>query len=205
MALTAPSPGEPHGAALERKGDELRTMAAAMATKADLLVLTTTIQDALRAEMAGIRAEVTAQTGRIQELERSQEAHTMRHQATDTALAHQGELLLHMRMSVEDLDNRGRRCNVRVRGVPALQERNIPYRWSFPFALLARNQNGWVSVRWPEEILRFLEELDLPPISIQDWVLGPLRPLQQRAPQRRGDNPLRGPAPRRRNNSEAPE
>ncbi|CAH2319375.1 Hypothetical predicted protein, partial [Pelobates cultripes] len=42
---------------LERISDELRTMAAAMATKADLLTLTTTIQDALRAEMVEIRAE----------------------------------------------------------------------------------------------------------------------------------------------------
>ncbi|CAH2293001.1 Hypothetical predicted protein [Pelobates cultripes] len=117
MAPTAPSPREPHGAALERIGDELRTMAAAMVTKTDLLVLTTTIQDALRAEMAGIRAEVTAQTGRIQELEQSQGTHAARHQATDTALARQGELLLHMRRSVEDLDNRSRRCNIRVQGV----------------------------------------------------------------------------------------
>ncbi|CAH2220470.1 Hypothetical predicted protein, partial [Pelobates cultripes] len=97
MAPTALPPREPHGAALERIGEELRNMTAAMATKTDLLVLTTTIQDALRAEMAGIRAEVTAQTGRIQDLERSHEAHATRQQATDTALTRQGELLLQMR------------------------------------------------------------------------------------------------------------
>ncbi|CAH2253831.1 Hypothetical predicted protein, partial [Pelobates cultripes] len=57
MAPTASSPREPHGAALEKIGEELRNMATAMATKADLLVLTTTIQDALRAEMAGLRTE----------------------------------------------------------------------------------------------------------------------------------------------------
>ncbi|CAH2329917.1 Hypothetical predicted protein, partial [Pelobates cultripes] len=42
---------------LDRISEELRVITAAMATKADLLTLTTTIQDALRAEMAGIRTE----------------------------------------------------------------------------------------------------------------------------------------------------
>ncbi|CAH2306103.1 Hypothetical predicted protein [Pelobates cultripes] len=118
MAPAEPSPREPHGATLEGIGEEIRSMAAAMATKADLLVHTTSIQDALRAEIAGIRSEVTAHTGRIQDLEHSQETQATRLQATDTALARQGEMLLHMRRTIEDLDNRGRRCNIRVRGVP---------------------------------------------------------------------------------------
>ncbi|CAH2256191.1 Hypothetical predicted protein, partial [Pelobates cultripes] len=89
----APNPSTPAAAetpqasTLDGIGDELRTIAASMATKADLLVLTTTIQDALRAEMAGIRSEVTAQGLRVQELERSHETHSTRLASTDTALA----------------------------------------------------------------------------------------------------------------------
>ncbi|CAH2285580.1 Hypothetical predicted protein [Pelobates cultripes] len=93
-------------------------MAASMATKADLLVLTTTIQDALRAEMAGIRTEVASQGSRLQELEHSHAAQTTRLATTDTALTRQGDLLLQLRRSVEDLDNRGRRNNIRVCGMP---------------------------------------------------------------------------------------
>ncbi|CAH2223861.1 Hypothetical predicted protein [Pelobates cultripes] len=92
-------------------------MAAAMATNADLLTLTTTIQDALRAEMAGIHTEVATHTGRIQALEHSSETQSARHTATDNAIARQGELILHMRRHLEDLDNRGLRCNIRLRGI----------------------------------------------------------------------------------------
>ncbi|CAH2330767.1 Hypothetical predicted protein [Pelobates cultripes] len=53
MAPTSPAQEGPAASALERISEEIRTMMAAMATKADLLILTTTIQDALRAEMAG--------------------------------------------------------------------------------------------------------------------------------------------------------
>ncbi|CAH2246645.1 Hypothetical predicted protein [Pelobates cultripes] len=118
MAAHSAATGDTPASTLEGIGDELRTIAASMATKADLLVLTTTIQDALRAEMAGIRTEVTAQGTRIQELEHSHEAHTARLVATDTTVARQGVLLLQLRRAVEDLDNRGRRCNIRVRGLP---------------------------------------------------------------------------------------
>ncbi|CAH2311975.1 Hypothetical predicted protein [Pelobates cultripes] len=257
---------------LERISEELRTMAAAMATKADLLTLTTTIQDALRAEMAGIRTEVSAHVGRIQALEHVVETHTVRQTATDTAISRQGELILHMRRHLEDLDNRGRRCNIRIRRIPepdggedvenvltdlfntilgadapqsfdferaqralrpwsleegprdvicylhafpikdkimrkareqptlpfrgnpvslyndlspltlearralrpvtaVLSKNNITYKWGFPFALLARHNGTWKAARWPEDIPRFLEELNLPPTSITNWVL----------------------------------
>ncbi|CAH2274835.1 Hypothetical predicted protein [Pelobates cultripes] len=83
MAPAEQSPREPRGATLEGIGEEIRSMAAAMATKADLLVHTTFIQDALRAEIAGIRSEVTAHTGRIQSLEHSQETQATRLQGGD--------------------------------------------------------------------------------------------------------------------------
>ncbi|CAH2222160.1 Hypothetical predicted protein [Pelobates cultripes] len=116
MALTTPAGSE--NVALERIGEELRTLTASMVTKVDLHNFTTTIQDTLRKEIAGIRSEVTAQAGRIQALEQAQEAQNSKLTATDTAVARQGEMLLAMRRHIEDLDNRGRHCNVRIRGVP---------------------------------------------------------------------------------------
>ncbi|CAH2293834.1 Hypothetical predicted protein [Pelobates cultripes] len=113
----ASSTGREHST-LDRISEELRSIAASMATKTDLLTLTTTIQDALRAEMAGIRTEVTAQGSRIEVLEHSVEAQSNRISATDMAVSRQGDMLLDVRRHLEDLDNRGRRCNIRVRGVP---------------------------------------------------------------------------------------
>ncbi|CAH2275875.1 Hypothetical predicted protein [Pelobates cultripes] len=115
-----PSPASTSGtesSALDWIGEELRSTATSMATKTNLLTLTTTIQDALRAEMAVIRMHVSAQAGRIQTLEHSLEAQSTRISAMDAAINRQGELLLSMRHHMEDLDNWGRRCNIWVRGV----------------------------------------------------------------------------------------
>ncbi|CAH2223738.1 Hypothetical predicted protein [Pelobates cultripes] len=153
-------------ATLERISDELRTMTAAMATKADLLTLTTTIQDALRAEMAGIRVE-GAQVSLFNDL------------------------------SPYTLDARRALRPVTA----ALRDHNIVYKWGFPFALLARRQDTWIAARWPEEVPRFLEELNLPPIPVTNWVLsqpGPA-PRPQRVPRRRGGgSPPGRPLQRRR-------
>ncbi|CAH2310408.1 collagen alpha-1(XXIV) chain [Pelobates cultripes] len=99
--------------ALDRIGEELRIIATSMATKSDLLSHTTAIQDALRVEIAGNRTEVGAQAGCIQSLETALETQAARISTADTAISRQGELLLTMRRTIEDLDNRGRRCNIR--------------------------------------------------------------------------------------------
>ncbi|CAH2305817.1 Hypothetical predicted protein, partial [Pelobates cultripes] len=115
-ASTPPSPASSSGAehsSLDRIGEEIRSIAASMATKTDLLTLTTTIQDALRAEMAGIRTEVTAHGTCIEALETAMETQSSRISSTDLAITRQGDMLLDMRRHLEDLDNRGRRCNIR--------------------------------------------------------------------------------------------
>ncbi|CAH2224717.1 Hypothetical predicted protein [Pelobates cultripes] len=77
-----------------------------------------------------------------------------------------------------------------------LQERRITYKWGYPFALLARHQNEWVPLRWPEEAPRFLQRLGLPPTEITNWILSqpeqrsvPQTPRQQR--RRREETPRR--------------
>ncbi|CAH2284066.1 Hypothetical predicted protein [Pelobates cultripes] len=119
MALTSPaSPVGSELTVLDRIEEELRTMAAAMATKANLQILTSTIQEAVQVEVAGLRTEVTTQEGRIHTLKHLAEAQSARIAASNSAVAHQGGKLLAMRCHLEDLDNRGRRCNIRVRVVP---------------------------------------------------------------------------------------
>ncbi|CAH2294211.1 Hypothetical predicted protein, partial [Pelobates cultripes] len=102
------SPPGLDGTTLERIEDKLRSLTASMATKDDLRSRTTTIQDALRAEMAGIRSEVASHVGRISLQEEATEALTARMTSADTAIARQGTMLLSMRRHLEDLDNRGR-------------------------------------------------------------------------------------------------
>ncbi|CAH2282025.1 Hypothetical predicted protein [Pelobates cultripes] len=115
-----------HVAALNRIGEELRNMAATMATKADLQLPTSTIQEAVR--VASLRTEVTAQEGRIHTLDYLAEAQSAHIAASGLAVACQGGMPLAMRRHVEDLDNRGQRCNIRVRGVPEVEgEENAVY------------------------------------------------------------------------------
>ncbi|CAH2281613.1 Hypothetical predicted protein [Pelobates cultripes] len=51
----------------------------------------------------------------------------------------------------------------------ALRDRNIAYKWGYPFALLTRHQDTWIAARWPEEVPHFLEELNLPPTPVANW------------------------------------
>ncbi|CAH2311348.1 Hypothetical predicted protein [Pelobates cultripes] len=95
IAPTSP-PGS-DGTTLERIEDRLRSLMASMATKDNLRSLTTTIQDTLRAEMAGIRSEVASHAGRISLQEEATEALTARVTTADTAITRQGAMLLSMR------------------------------------------------------------------------------------------------------------
>ncbi|CAH2319632.1 Hypothetical predicted protein [Pelobates cultripes] len=89
-----------------------------MATKQDLQILTSTLHDTIKTEMALIRTEVTVQGMQIQALEHTTQGLMTRIAATYQALARQGTMLLEMRSQMEDLDNCSRQCNLRVRGIP---------------------------------------------------------------------------------------
>ncbi|CAH2221760.1 Hypothetical predicted protein [Pelobates cultripes] len=223
--------------ALSRIESSLRDLTASAVTKSDLQAITTAIQETLRTEIAGIRTELTSQAGRITAVEEASEALTARVAATDTAVAHQGEMLLSVRRHLEDVDNRGRRCNIRVRGVPetegpedavailtelfcsllqpsppteieferahrALRPRTVeegprdlicclhsfPVKNTIMLKARERHQNRWLTLRWPEEVPRFMGELDLPSPPVPDWILGSLnpQPRPQRGPRQRG-------------------
>ncbi|CAH2272565.1 Hypothetical predicted protein [Pelobates cultripes] len=78
---------------LEWIGEDLRHMAASMATKVDHQTLTSTIQDAVRAKMSGLRNEVVTHEGHIVALERSTEFQATKVILFDLAVAQQGVVL----------------------------------------------------------------------------------------------------------------
>ncbi|CAH2285575.1 Hypothetical predicted protein [Pelobates cultripes] len=290
-------PPETAGPTLTDISADIRALAAQMVTKTDLQTLSDDLHAAIRLEVTALRAEMTTHNGRLQTLEGNMQETMGRTGTTTTAVTRQGNMLLALRRQTEDLDNRGRRSNIRVRGLPEpqadedieatlkalfqtilgedlpadltfdrahranrpripdgtprdaicclhhykhkerimqkartrplwrfrgadvalfqdlspltlearralrpvttlLRERNIPYKWGFPFALLARHQNEWIPLRWPEESPGFLHRLELPPTEITDWVLGPLEP-RPRPPTPRPQRRRRGDSPRR--------
>ncbi|CAH2319589.1 Hypothetical predicted protein [Pelobates cultripes] len=128
MAPVSPasSCSEPDQPTLADIGAEIRRLAANMVTKADLHSLTATLTTSLTSAVSALRTDMEAQDGRIQMLEtqalESQRCAT----AADTALTRQGNMLLAQRRQIEDLDNRSRRSNIRVRGVPEATHRALP-------------------------------------------------------------------------------
>ncbi|CAH2274329.1 Hypothetical predicted protein, partial [Pelobates cultripes] len=120
MAPVSPasSCSEPDQPTLADIGAEIRRLAANMVTKADLQSLTATLTTSLTSAVSALRTDMEAQDGRIQMLETQALESQRRATAADTALTRQGNMLLAQCRQIEDLDNRSRRSNIRVRGVP---------------------------------------------------------------------------------------
>ncbi|DBA13690.1 TPA: hypothetical protein GDO54_018641 [Pyxicephalus adspersus] len=55
-----------------------------------------------------------------------------------------------------------------------LRERNIPYRWGYPFHLIARYSSKNYFFRGPEDLPHFLRDLRLPDIHLAEWPTVPL-------------------------------
>ncbi|CAH2327100.1 Hypothetical predicted protein [Pelobates cultripes] len=72
--------------ALDRIENKLRDLMTSMATRTDLQTLTATNQETLRTGVAGIRAEITAQAGRITTTEEATAALKTCMASTDTAV-----------------------------------------------------------------------------------------------------------------------
>ncbi|CAH2295689.1 Hypothetical predicted protein [Pelobates cultripes] len=73
---------------------------------------------AIRLDVNALRTDITAHGSRLQNLEAA--THTMSEQAKTSTLVvtRQGNMLLALRRQTEDLDNRGRWSNIRIRGLP---------------------------------------------------------------------------------------
>lgn len=89
-----------------------------LTTKADLSKLAEDIKGTITAAVADLRADIRVLTDKVTTLEKK-EAHTTEavRQLDKIAWAHNRHLI-EMARNIEDLDNRGRRQNIRVRGMP---------------------------------------------------------------------------------------
>ncbi|CAH2330124.1 Hypothetical predicted protein [Pelobates cultripes] len=117
-SIAGSSRGTVDPAALSQISSDIAAISSSMLTRRDKSEMVAELRAVIREEIAAVRADLTALEHRVDALdaERIQNAH--RQQAVDLATTRQGNLLLDLRRQVEDLDNRGRRNNIRVRGLP---------------------------------------------------------------------------------------
>uniref|UniRef100_A0A803K8U8 Uncharacterized protein n=1 Tax=Xenopus tropicalis TaxID=8364 RepID=A0A803K8U8_XENTR len=97
---------------------DLRTILASLPTKDDLRAMARTLRESQKADMADIKMELhtigEAQSRLESRLESIEKSHNkMTHRVND----HHKYIYL-LRKHMEDLDNRGRRNNLRIRGIP---------------------------------------------------------------------------------------
>ncbi|CAH2222341.1 Hypothetical predicted protein [Pelobates cultripes] len=92
---------------------DLRTISQAMFTKTDAGAMEASLKCSIQAKLAMIRQDVSSAT-----LQASATTFSQQHNAVELAATRQGNMLLDVRRHIEDLDNRGRRCNIRIRGLP---------------------------------------------------------------------------------------
>ncbi|CAH2325488.1 Hypothetical predicted protein [Pelobates cultripes] len=113
--------GSPRGDTLAHISSELAKITANMLSRADKAEMLAEIRTAIREEVMEVRKDLTALEQRVEALE-ADRAQTVQHQqATDTATTRQGNVLLDLRRQLEDLDNRGRRNNIRIRGLQSTE------------------------------------------------------------------------------------
>ncbi|CAH2224144.1 Hypothetical predicted protein [Pelobates cultripes] len=111
----SPPETESHALSLADIRADIRALTSTTVTKSDLKSTSDTLHEAIRAEVAMLGNDIAAQGNHIHSLE---QAMTGRIEANNLAINQQGIILLHLRLQAEDLDNRGRRSNIRVRNLP---------------------------------------------------------------------------------------
>ncbi|CAH2283964.1 Hypothetical predicted protein [Pelobates cultripes] len=101
--------GEPSGV-LAKFRAELTQILARMFSKTDRGALVQELQTALREELAGLHADLTT-------LEQKVARWRPQHSAIETLVNWQGNMLINFRRQIEDLENRSRHNNIRIRGL----------------------------------------------------------------------------------------
>ncbi|XP_056391872.1 uncharacterized protein LOC130284929 [Hyla sarda] len=250
---------------------DLRTLVASLPTKNDLSSLAKQIVAECKEEFVQLRQDVSALTARVVGVEETQASSSSAVQALQAVVKQHSDQLFTLQQHLDDVENRNRRNNIRLRGLPeavgpeelypallsifndllerapdvhieldrahralrppsqddqhprdvicrvhyyalkedilraararrriyykdiqvqlfpdlsrhtlaqratlkpvleALRERDIPYRWGFPFALTVRRNGKTFTLRSPADVPAFLKDLDLPAIPISDW------------------------------------
>ncbi|CAH2295602.1 Hypothetical predicted protein [Pelobates cultripes] len=114
------------GGALHLIRQELTRISANMLTKADSSGMLQEFRAAVREEITTLRTGLSAVEVRVDALETEAQASRSQHRAAEIAATRQGNLLLTLRRQVEDLENRSRRQNIRIRGLPEPDTSPLP-------------------------------------------------------------------------------
>ncbi|CAH2223222.1 Hypothetical predicted protein, partial [Pelobates cultripes] len=120
MADNQVSPPEPEEQALSLADirADIRALTSSMVMEMDLKSTSDTLHEAICLEVAMLGNDIAAQGNRIQVLKVAEQAMTGLIEADNPAITRQGTILLNLRRQAEDLDNRGRRSNIRIRNLP---------------------------------------------------------------------------------------
>ncbi|CAH2324936.1 Hypothetical predicted protein [Pelobates cultripes] len=118
LSRSSSTQDSPRRDALTQMSAELAAISANMFSRQDKKELVAELRAAIREEVAAVRRDLSALEHRVGDLEVQQLQSEQSQRATDLATTRQGNLLLELRRQVEDLENRGRRNNIRVRGLP---------------------------------------------------------------------------------------
>uniref|UniRef100_A0A8C5QBU1 Uncharacterized protein n=1 Tax=Leptobrachium leishanense TaxID=445787 RepID=A0A8C5QBU1_9ANUR len=101
---------------------ELHHLLSSLPTKADLAASTSGLQDSLLTEIRGLCKELGSLQHRVQHVETTQARQSETLTTHTTSLQSQHQILQTMARHLEDLENRGRQNNIRVRGLPELEQ-----------------------------------------------------------------------------------
>ncbi|CAH2221504.1 Hypothetical predicted protein [Pelobates cultripes] len=97
---------------------DLQAISQAMFTKADAGAIEAFLKGTIWAEPVANCQDITSLQGRVTSLEGTAVTFAQQHTAAEIAATRQGNMLLDIRRQVEDLNNRGSRCNIRIHGLP---------------------------------------------------------------------------------------
>ncbi|CAH2273320.1 Hypothetical predicted protein [Pelobates cultripes] len=117
-SIAGSSRGTSEPAALSQISLDIAAISSSMLTRRDKSEMVAELRAVIREEIAAVRADLTSLEHRVDALDTECLQNSHRQQAAELATTRQGTLLLDLRRQVEDLDNRGRRNNIRIRGLP---------------------------------------------------------------------------------------
>ncbi|OCT94485.1 hypothetical protein XELAEV_18012157mg [Xenopus laevis] len=185
---------------------DIHELLALLPTKADLQDMASTVKASQKAELAGIKDTLREIGEKLGEMEAQTIANSAAIKRTVERSNDHHKHIYFLRRQLEDLENRGRCNNIRVRGVPetvtagqitfsnqkievyqdlawitlqqrralrpltkTLQEKGVKYRWGYPFALVAHKDGRSYTLREPDDLHQFCNDLGLPVLEIEDW------------------------------------
>uniref|UniRef100_A0A8C5PY44 Uncharacterized protein n=1 Tax=Leptobrachium leishanense TaxID=445787 RepID=A0A8C5PY44_9ANUR len=98
--------------------EDIRQLLRSLPTKDDLTAATTSLRQSLAADIERLRGDLGGLQHRVEQVEKGQKERSDQVEATTGHIAQHHHLLTSLTRHIEDLENRGRRQNIRVRGLP---------------------------------------------------------------------------------------